>query len=118
MAFYFVLKLTRGSLPIVPRIYISFALSPFGSWNFLHTVDLRNAQLRIKRKVHFPLLDRQIVMVPVPQLLQIVVIKHIKRIIPRRKFLKENISFNSSPIPMKNIFIYTNFKILYFLSLI
>jgi len=38
-------------------------------------------------------------------LLQIVVIKHIKRIIPRRKFLKENISFNSSPIPTKNILI-------------
>lgn len=83
------LLLTRGSLPIVPWIYISFALSALGSWNFLHPVNLRNTQFRIKCKVHFPLLDCQVMMVPVPQLLKIVVIKHIEGIIPRDRFLKE-----------------------------
>lgn len=88
---FFVCLLTRGSLPIVPWIYISFALSSLGSWNFLHTVNLRNTQFRIKCKVHFPLTDCQVMMVPVPQLLKIVVVEHIEGIIPTRKFLKKKI---------------------------
>lgn len=76
---------TRDSISIVPRIYIAFTLSIFGAGSLLHLVDFINTEPGVKSEVHFAFSDSQIVMVPVPQLLQILVIQHIKWVIPVQK---------------------------------
>lgn len=70
---------------IVPRIDVAFTLSIFGSSHLLHLVNLRNAQFGIKSKVHFPFFDGQVMVAPVPQLLQVLVVQHIKRVIPKKE---------------------------------
>lgn len=63
---FWMLSLTGGSLPVVPGVYVPFALAPFSPRHFLHAVNFRNTQFGIESKVHFPCFDGQVAVVPVP----------------------------------------------------
>lgn len=76
------LSLTGSSLSIVPGVYVPFALAPFRPRHFLHAVNFRNTELGIESKVHFPRLDGQVAVVPVPQLLQVLVVQDIEGVVP------------------------------------
>lgn len=75
--------LTGGSLSVVPGVYVPFALAPLSPCHFLHAVNLGDAQLGIESKVHFPSFDGQVAVVPVPQLLQVLVVKDVEGVVPR-----------------------------------
>lgn len=76
------LSLTGSSLSVVPGVYVPFALPSFGSGYFLHAVNFRDTQLGIKSKVHLPRPDGQVPVVPVPQLLQVLVVQDIEGVVP------------------------------------
>ena len=89
--------LTGGSLPVVPGVYVPFALAPFRPRHYLHAVNLRDTQFGIERKVHFPSFDGQVPVVPVPQLLQVLVVKDIEGVVPgSREISIRPLSFASS----------------------
>ena len=76
------LSLTGSSLSVVPGVYVPFALASLGSGHFLHAVDFRDTQLGIEGEVHFPRPDGQVPVVPVPQLLQVLVVQDIEGVVP------------------------------------
>lgn len=89
--------LTGGSLPVVPGVYVPFALAPFRPRHFLHAVNLRDTQFGIECKVHFPSFDGQVAVVPVPQLLQVLVVKDVEGVVPgSREISIRPLSFASS----------------------
>lgn len=76
------LSLTGGSFSIVSGVYVPFALTPFCPRHFLHAVNFRNTQFGIESEVHFSRFDGQVAVVPVPQLLQVLVVQDIEGIVP------------------------------------
>ena len=74
--------LTGGSLSVVPGIYVPFALAPFGPRHFLHAVDFGDTQLGVEGEVHLACFDGQVAVVPVPQLLQVLVVEDIEGVVP------------------------------------
>lgn len=76
------LSLTGSSLSVVPGVYVPFALAALCSCDFLHAVDFRDTQLGIESKVHLPRPDGQVPVVPVPQLLQVLVVQDIEGVVP------------------------------------
>lgn len=75
-------SLTGSSLSVVPGVYVPFALAALCSCYFLHAVDFRDTQLGIESKVHLPRPDGQVPVVPVPQLLQVLVVQDIEGVVP------------------------------------
>lgn len=67
------LTLTAGSIPVVSEIaLIKAALDA----RFLpHAADLRHAELWVGSKKQLPCFDGQIVLLPVPQILELLVVK-------------------------------------------
>lgn len=76
------LSLTGSSLSVVPGVYVPFALASLGSGHFLHAINFRDTQLGIESEVHFPRPDSQVPVVPVPQLLQVLVVQDIEGVVP------------------------------------
>lgn len=74
--------LTGGSLSVVPGVYVPFALAAFGPGHLLHAVDLGDAQLGVEGEVHLPGLDGEVPVVPVPQLLQVLVVEDVEGVVP------------------------------------
>lgn len=97
--------LTGGSLPVVPGVYVAFALAPLSPRHFLHAVNLRDTQLGIEREVHFPSFDGQVAVVPVPQLLQVLVVKDVEGVVPgSREISLRPVPFASSSRPALGLF--------------
>lgn len=70
--------LTARSFAVVPEITL---LRLSGDASLLpHLVDLRHAQFRVQSKEQTPVLDGQVVLLPVPQLLQVLVVDGRERI--------------------------------------
>lgn len=76
------LSLTGSSLSVVPGVYVPFALPSLCSCHLLHSVNFRDTQLGIESEVHFPRPDGQVPVVPVPQLLQVLVVQDIEGVVP------------------------------------
>ena len=74
--------LTGGSLSVVPRIDVPFALAPLSPGHLLHAVNFGDAQLGVESKVHLPSFDGQVAVAPVPELLQVLVVEDIERVVP------------------------------------
>lgn len=75
-------QLTGCLVPVGLQGNVVPLLAALGSGHFLHLVDLRQAEFGVVVEEELALSDREVVLVPVPQLPQVLVVQGVERIVP------------------------------------
>lgn len=75
-------QLTRGLVPVGLQGNVIPLLAPLGSGNFFHLVDFRQAEFGIVVEEELPLSDGEVVLAPVPELPQVLIVQGVERVVP------------------------------------